>query len=51
MGQMNDGGECLMCDKGLDCESPEDLDKCCTDCRETVLFDLAEMRRMRWERD
>lgn len=36
--------DCLICDLMQDCESPEDLDKCCTDCREEVLFLLAERR-------
>lgn len=51
MGQMDDGSECLMCDKGLDCQDSDDLELCCHDCREMVLFDLAEMRRMRGEKD
>jgi len=48
---MSDGTECLICEQGKDCESSDDLALCCTDCREEVAFLVAEMRRMRWERD
>ena len=44
MGQMRDGTDCLMCDEGRDCETPEDLDRCCDDCRAEVLFLVAERR-------
>jgi len=36
--------ECLICDLMQDCESSDDLDKCCRECRSEIRFLLSERR-------
>lgn len=40
--------DCLICVLMQDCETPEDLDKCCDECRAEVIYLTNERRAGRY---